>query len=111
MLDLFANPGSEFCKHSILVGFWLKYKPDVVVRMSGCNVHVEMKNRLPCNSSVIGEDVEAFKVKALHNCPGDDLGGMQDIMQIIFRNGEKIAAVFFRYYQRMAKVNRVDIKN
>lgn len=111
VLDLFANPGSEFCEHSIFVGFQLKYKPDVVAWMSGCNMHVEMKNCLSCNPPVIGEYVEALKMQALHHCTGDDLGGVEDIVQVPFRDREEIAAVFLRYYQRMAKVNRVDIKN
>jgi hypothetical protein len=96
---------------SVFVRFQLKNKFDVVVHEPGRHVHMEMEHGLACWPPIIGEDVETLQLQALHDCTGDYLRDVKNVVKIGFGNGEEVIAVDLWDNKRVSVVDRVDIEN
>ena len=108
---MFSNLLPELGHYSVFIGFQLKDKFDVVIRKSGCDVHVKMKHGLAGDSTVVGEDIEAIQIQTPDYRPGDYLGYVKNIVQVALRYRQEIAAVYFWDDESVPIVNRVDIEN
>jgi len=100
----------DFCHGALAIGFELQDKPDIVAGVPRRYVHMEMENRLTCNASVIGKNVEPLKLEALHQGPCNNLRYVKDVVKILFRKRQQIGTVRFRNDQRVAMMDRMNVE-
>jgi hypothetical protein len=72
---------------------------------------VKVKHRLAGDLSIVREDVVSFKIQTNNDGAGNDLGCIQNVMKIVFRNGKKIKAMLLWNYESVAEVYRVNVEN
>jgi len=66
---------------AILVFLELEDEPYVVVRVARSDMEMEMENGLSGSMAVVGEDVEAVKLKAPDRCPRNLMSGVQKAVE------------------------------
>ena len=108
---MLSNLVSEFGHYPVLVGFQLKDEFDVIIRKTGCDMHVKMEYGLAGNSSIVGEDIIAIQVQTLDDRAGNYLSYMKNIVQIALRYRQEIAAMGFWDDECVSVVNGVDVEN
>lgn len=71
---------------------------------------VKMEDRLPRDTAVVREHVEPLKREGLDKRTGNNLCCAHDIVQVLFREGQKIDAVDFRDDQGVPVVDGADVQ-
>jgi hypothetical protein len=96
---------------TVLVFFQLKDESDVVVAIARSYVQVEMKNRLPGNAAVVGEEVESFQVQSFDKRSGNNSSSAQERSITARFQLKEITVMRFRDDQCVAEMDRVDIED
>jgi hypothetical protein len=94
-----------------LVRFQLKDKLDIIAGVPWRNMHVEMKHRLSCDPSIIGENVETLQLQTYHDRARNNLGCMKDIVQVCLGNGKEVKAMRLWNDKGMTEMDWVDIED
>ncbi len=93
------------------IRFELEDETDVVVRVAGGDMKVEMKHGLTCDTTIVGKQVEAFESQRLNHAARDALGDMNHLTEVRLLNGEEILTVGPGNDQGMPEMNRIDVQN
>lgn len=96
---------------AVLVFLQFQDKPDVVILIAGCNMQMEMENRLACNGAVVREDVESFQVKTLDEGGCHHPGCAKERWIALGIEVEEVAVVNSRDDEGVPKMNWIDIKD
>jgi hypothetical protein len=94
-----------------LILFQLEDKFDIVVLIAWSNVKVEMKDRLPRDTSIVGKNIESLQLETGDKCLSHNLGGMKNVGQILRGEVEKILAMDFGNNEGMAVVNGINVED
>jgi hypothetical protein len=104
------SPG-VFGHPTVLIGFELQNKPDIVSGVPRRNVHMKMEDRLAGDAAIVREDVETVNPQSPYQRSRHDLGSPHDGVEILLPESKQICGVVPGDDQGVAVMNGVDIQN